>query len=154
MNVRNRFGLSMLVVAAFAFANAAWADDKKDHDKHSAHFEQCAKACADCMRECDLCARHCADLVAAGQKEHLRTLGACLDCSSFCTSAAKITARRGPMAGLICEACAKACDECGAACEKFPDDAMMAKCAKECRNCAKACREMLKHIGHEAHQKQ
>jgi hypothetical protein len=51
------------------------------------------------------------------------------------------------MSGTICESCAKACDICGAACEKFPDDEHMKRCAQECRECAKACREMLKHVG-------
>ncbi|MGH7137334.1 MAG: four-helix bundle copper-binding protein [Pirellulales bacterium] len=36
----------------------------------------------------------------------------------------------------------------GEACEKFPDDPHMKKCAEECRECEKACREMVKHVGH------
>ena len=48
----------------------------------------------------------------------------------------------------LCEACAKVCDDCAAACEKHPNDEHMAKCAKECRTCAKACREMIEHMKH------
>ena len=67
--------------------------------------------------------------------------------AEFCAAAAKIVSRQGPMASTICESCAKACDICGAACEKFPKDEHMTRCAKECRLCAKACRDMLKHAG-------
>jgi hypothetical protein len=100
------------------------------------------------MRECEMCARHCADLVAAGRKEHLKTLGTCADCAEFCAAAARIVSRNGPMSVTICEACAKACDTCGAACEKFASDEHMRRCAQECRECAKACRDMIQHAGH------
>ena len=123
------------------------AGDKKSHDAHAAHFDECAKACAMCMRECEKCAHHCAHLVAKGQKEHLKTLGTCMDCAGFCDTAARIVSHRGPMSGLICDACAKACDICGKACEQHPDDQHMRECAKACRDCAKACREMLQHTG-------
>jgi hypothetical protein len=53
------------------------------------------------------------------------------------------------MAVTICEACAKACDDCGIACEKHPDDKHMQECGKACRACAKACRDMIKHAGQE-----
>src|SRR5262245_52429304 len=117
-------------------------------DKHAVHFDKCAKACADCMRECEACKHHCGQLVASGQKEHLTTVRTCSDCAEFCAAAARIVSHRGPMANLICESCAKACDVCGAACERFPNDKHMQACAKECRECAQACREMLKHAGH------
>jgi hypothetical protein len=122
------------------------ADEKKAGDQHAAHFEQCAKACADCLRECESCAHHCADLVAAGKKEHLRTLGTCADCADVCAAAAKIVSRHGPLAGTICESCARACGECAAECEKTPGDEHMKRCAKVCRDCEKACRDMLEHV--------
>jgi hypothetical protein len=127
------------------------AEDKPAADKDHAHghFDQCARACADCMRECESCAHHCAHMVAEGKKAHLVTLGTCTDCGDICGVAAKIASRRGPMAVPMCEGCARACDACGTACEKFPDDDHMKRCAKSCRDCAKACREMVKHTGHE-----
>jgi hypothetical protein len=127
-------------------ATSLFAEKAKAHGKHMSHLDECAKACADCMRECESCAQHCAHLVSEGKKEHLRTLGTCADCGEFCAAAAKIVSRHGPMAGTVCEGCAKACDSCGAACEKFPDDAHMKRCAKACRDCAKACRAMLQHL--------
>jgi hypothetical protein len=101
------------------------------------------------MRECESCARHCADKIADGKREHITTLGTCSDCADYCAAAAKIVSRRGPMAAMMCESCAKACDTCATACEKMPNDEHMARCAKSCRDCAKACRDMLKHAGEE-----
>ncbi len=123
------------------------ADEKKDdnNNKNNSHFQACAKECAECMRECESCTRHCADLIVEGQKDHLITMGTCIDCADVCAAAAKIVARRGPMSAAVCESCAKACDTCGAACEKFSDDEQMKRSAQECRNCAKVCREMLNH---------
>jgi hypothetical protein len=114
---------------------------------HHQAFEQCAKACNDCQRICDMCATHCAELVAEGRKEHLKTLQTCRDCATFCSSAAEIVARMGPFSDLICQACAEACARCGKACEQFAQDKMMKQCAEECRRCERACREMLKHTG-------
>jgi hypothetical protein len=147
----NLLGIAGLLTAALLLAAAPpGADEKRapdDKHPHAAAFLDCAKACSDCQRECDSCALHCADLVAAGKKDHLRTLGTCADCANFCATAAQIVARQGPLSATICEACAKACDVCGSACEKFADDEHMKRCAQECRRCEKACREMLKHTG-------
>jgi hypothetical protein len=139
-------GAMGMVLAGLVFAaTCAPGEDPKRNaaDSHAVHFNACAKACGDCARECESCARHCADLIVEGRKEHMVTLGDCADCAEFCTAAAKIVSRRGPMSAAICESCAKACDVCGAACEKFPSDEHMKRCAQECRTCAKACRDML-----------
>ena len=140
-NVIGMFATGFLVLGSCSLA----AEVRKAEDKHAAHFDPCAKACADCMRACESCAHHCAEMLAAGKKEHAQTLGTCADCADICAAAAKIVSRHGTMSVTVCESCAKACDVCGAACEKFPDDKHMAMCAKECRDCAKACREMLTH---------
>jgi Domain of Unknown Function (DUF326) len=124
------------------------AAGKKDDSHHSELFDKCAKACTDCMRECESCAHHCAHLVSEGKKDHLKTLGTCIDCSDFCATAARIVARHGGMAVLSCESCAKACDTCAKACEEHPTDEHMARCAKACRDCARACREMVQHAAH------
>jgi hypothetical protein len=123
------------------------ADDKKGpHDGHGA-FDACARACADCTLQCESCFHHCAHLVVAGNKEHARTAGLCSDCGDVCALAARVTARQGPLAGTVCEACAKSCDTCAEACEKMPSDKHMAACAKSCRDCARACRDMVKAVG-------
>jgi hypothetical protein len=140
MKRRKVVGIVGLVAAGMlALAGMPRAADEQKVDN--------PQACADCMRECDMCARHCVELAASGKREHTHTLGTCADCASFCAMAAQVVARQGPLAGTACEGCAKACAACGAACEKFPDDEHMKRCAEECRRCEKACREMLQHTG-------
>ena len=124
--------------------NRALADEP--HAKHAEHFDRCAKACAECLQECDSCYHHCAGLVAEGHKDHARTMNLCVDCGEICSASARLAARQSVLAAIICEACAKACDECAAACGKFPNDKHMAKCATACRDCAAACRDMIKSI--------
>jgi hypothetical protein len=143
----NFLGLLAVLVMAFLAGAGLPADQPKATGHHDAHTDHCARACADCMRECESCLRHCADMVAAGKKDHFITMGTCADCADFCAAAAKIVSRRGPMAMLICESCAKACDTCGAACAKQSADEHMQRCAKACKDCAQACREMIKHGG-------
>lgn len=137
-----RAAVLALAVVLTALVTPTWA---YDHE-HDEHFDRCAKACADCQRMCDSCYRHCADLVAGGNKDHARSMNLCLDCGEVCSTAAKLSARKSTLAGPTCEACARVCDVCAEECEKFKDDKHMTACARECRACAKECRAMLKHI--------
>lgn len=137
-------GLSLGAAAALSGASKASAADAH-HAMPTAAHETCAKACSDCQRMCDSCATHCAHQLHAGKQEHIETLMTCRDCADFCAAASQIVARGGPFAKEICTGCAEACAKCGAACEKFAEDAHMKKCAEECRKCEKACRDMLAH---------
>ncbi len=138
--------VATILALTLAQGPARAAEDHKDH--MGGVFDKCAKACATCMLHCESCFRHCATLVASGNKAHVPTMGTCRDCADLCGVAAKLAARKGPFSVLTCEACAKACDECGKKCEAFKDDKHMLACAKACRDCAAACREMIKHAGH------
>jgi hypothetical protein len=150
MRTAKFFSLGLVALAIFGlmlFAQQGQTQEKAvDHMKLDAIMQECAQACSDCQRACDLCATHCAQMLHEGKKEHLFTLATCRDCATVCAAAAQIVARGGPFAALICEACAKACDQCATACEAFPDDEHMKACAEECRRCEQACQEMLKHI--------
>jgi hypothetical protein len=147
--------LAVLVTVGLVLGGRSLAQQEKGaaggahhHDEHATAFDKCARACTTCMRECESCANHCAHLVAAGKKQHLHTLGTCADCAEFCGAAARIVSHRGPMAGLICDSCAKACKDCERACEQTgAGDEHMQRCAKACRACADACREMIQHLG-------
>ena len=147
------FGLAALVAALAVLTagmNRVAADDKeKDHEHHAGKHDKCAKACSACQQGCASCFDHCVKLVAKGNKDHAVTVRTCADCGQVCALAATLTAGNSPMAVPVCEACAKCCDNCAAACEKFKDDKHMAMCAKMCRDCAKECREMVKHAGHD-----
>jgi len=114
--------------------------------EHGEHLSKCAKTCADCQLECDMCFKHCLKLVADGKKEHEKTAQLCVDCAECCKTCATLCARNSPLAGPMLECCEKCCKECASACEKHSDDKHMAACAKACRACAKDCAEMLKHL--------
>ena len=66
-------GLASLNVGATAFAAEA--------PEHESHFKTCAKACADCQTHCDSCFHHCAELVVKGEKDHAKSMHACVDCA-------------------------------------------------------------------------
>jgi hypothetical protein len=106
-------------------------------------YAHCTKACADCHAACSACATHCAGMIKSGDKTHVKSKQLAEDCGDICATAAKLTARKGPMTAAICDACAKACDACGAECAKYPDMKPMQDCVKSCKVCAKACRDMI-----------
>jgi hypothetical protein len=114
------------------------------HHHATPEMEACLKACAHCAKECESCFAHCVGMVAEGKKEHVATLRSCNDCGDMCAMSGKLIARDGAFMNQMCEACAKACDGCGAECAKFPHDEHMARCAQACKDCAAACREMVK----------
>ena len=118
------------------------------HDDADAHFDACAKVCADCQVACEKNFHHCTKSVEGGKKEHAKAMRLSVDCAEFCTLSAKLTARHSDLAAPACEACAKAATACAAECEKFPDVPQMKACAEACKKCAASCREMVKMAGH------
>jgi hypothetical protein len=141
--------MSAAALLAFQATGQAQARIKTGGAKPEGHHDMghaCAAACGVCQQSCDSCATYCAELLAAGEKDHLNTLRTCQDCASICTAAAQIVSRGGPFADLICSGCAEACARCAKACEKWPRDEYMKHCAEECRRCEKECREMLKQV--------
>ena len=132
-------------------ALAAPAPVAKAPDAHHMMYSSCAKTCADCMVECGMTAHHCSELVAAGKADHLKPMQLAAACAEFCSLAAKQTACHSELAPAACEACAKACDMCGAACAKFTDMPEMKVCVESCKKCAASCREMAKMGGHDKH---
>lgn len=145
---RRQFIHAVLPIVALAAASSCFGQQQRGENAALSHgiptssFRECAKANADCQRECDSCALHCAEMLARGHQDHYTTLRACLDCADLCSAAAKIMSRSGPFSAEICDACAEACRRCGDACKQHPDDPRMKDCAEHCQHCEKSCREM------------
>lgn len=135
-----------LVILTLAHNGIPAATGKETAEDHVKAFADCAKACTDCSNSCAVCYHHCVELVSAGEKAHAKTLVLCDDCSEICSTAGKLTSRHSPFTAAICETCAKSCDECRAACEKYPDDKHMRGCAQACKECAASCRAMIEHL--------
>jgi hypothetical protein len=109
-------------------------------------YTRCAHACAACNVTCVRCARHCAGMVASGMKEHTKSLHLSQDCADLCGAAARICARRGPMARAACQACVQSCKACGMECGKYPQMKPMRDCARACAACATVCQRMVDSI--------
>jgi len=140
-------GAIAFAAAGSAGANLLAAEAPKKAKPHSqAHGSACCNDCSACAVECAACAGHCTAKLVEGETSHAATAALCNDCSDLCSICAKIGARGGPLAALVCGACAQACDQCADACEKFEDDEHTTACAKRCRDCADACREMTKQL--------
>ena len=88
--------LTLAIVGVDASANQAQAADTKADPK----MQECAKACSDCQRVCDLCATHCANLLADGKKEHLSCLMHCRDCATCCAACSQVCASGGPLSAV------------------------------------------------------
>ncbi len=146
--MKNRmFGLMALAftltfVGVDAFSQRAQAAEMMGDPK----LQECAKVCSDCQRMCNLCATHCAHLLAEGKQEHLKTLMLCRDCAICCAACSQVCASEGPLSAVMADCCAKCCDRCAKACEAFPDDKHMQACAKECRKCEKVCKDVAKSM--------
>lgn len=96
--------------------------------------------CLACARSCNETIVHCLEL--GGEHANPTHISALLDCAQICETAAAFMARGSQLHPNVCAACADACDRCAAECERFPDDAAMAECARICRQTAKSCRAM------------
>ena len=118
------------------------AQEKPAHYKLTAEQEECVKTAASCALQCEICQRHCSNLVAAGESKHANTMRLCQDCAEFCSLTARMVARRGPTWQLTVDTCAKICDACAKRCLEFDDDHMK-RCGKSCQGCAKSSRALL-----------
>src|SRR5215813_6997709 len=99
---------------------------------HSEHFDKCSRICGACAVECHRCAQHCSKLTAGGKKEFDELRHLCAACGDMCYLCSRQSAweRPGAVTSVLCDASAKLCEMCAAACAKYPDDKQLAGCAK------------------------
>ena len=132
--------LTLSILAANTTGSAQ--ETKPVVHKLTAEQEDCVKTAASCALQCEICQRHCSNLLAAGETKHANTMRLCQDCAEFCSLSARLVARRGPTWQLSIDTCAKICDACAKRCQEFNDDHMK-RCGKSCQDCAKSCRALL-----------
>lgn len=117
--------------------SVARADHEHPHDEHIKTIGECAKFCNEA-------AHHCLEQLSKGgphAEHHARSHELTMDCQAFCTLTAALMARSSPLASYAHQACADACRDCAAECEKGQGE-IMTECAKACRECEKTCRQM------------
>lgn len=150
--------LGMVGAGAIGLTAMSARADEKVCDESCCELDKvhadCLKACSDCAKACDQTFHHCFMQVAAGKKEHAKSLHLASDCAGFCTLSASMIAKHSPLMAHSCNACAEACKATAAECEKFHDDTMRAA-VKSLRECERACRtmsaSMATHAGHAGH---
>ena len=106
----------------------------------SPELDRCIRDCLDCARSCYETITHCLEL--GGDHARRAHINALLDCAGACETTAAFMARGSELHQRLCAVCADACERCAAECERFPDDQMMAECARICRQTAESCRKM------------
>ena len=116
-----------------------------DHDA----LLECLRACHDCAASCTVCADAC--LAEDMVKELVRCIRLNLDCADVCEITGRVLARQTePDTSLLraqLEACARACEVCGAECARHADMHEHCRvCAESCRRCAEACHRLLQTL--------
>ncbi len=118
-----------------------------DHEVHHDEVqESCLKNCQACKRQCDQAFHHCLGKLAKGEKGYAKASQLVADCAAFCDLSATLIARRSPLMLHACAACAVACQDCGAECDKF-NDPELKDCPMSCHDCEATCRLMVKSLG-------
>ncbi len=117
-----------------------------DHEGHEGHDDKahadCLKACGDCAIVCDKTFAHCYTEVAAGKKEHAKSLRLVSDCAGFCSLSACMIAKKSPLMVYSCMSCAEACKDTAAEVGKF-DSPEMQMAVKTLKACEASCRAMV-----------
>lgn len=135
MDRRSAITLLGATVALAGSASSAAAQTAKSEDPHA----ECLENCNDCR---DKCERTFNWTLRNGKPEHLKLSQLLVDCSEFCALSATLISRRSALMDIAALACADACKECLAECERFSDSEIIL-CAQSCRECEKSCREMV-----------
>ena len=99
------------------------------------HTQQLINILADCVANCEACAKDC---VSQGNADLAGCIALCLDCATLCQACIPLLARGSQFSPELCRACADACEQCAQECERTG----MTECAEACRKAAKACRQI------------
>lgn len=145
-------GAGAAALAAHAAATAAAqqpAATARDPHAPEAHLDTLAR----CVKACNAAAAHCFQALTSGSggdaKSHATLYAVATDCQAFCVLTGTLMARNSTLVQPAHVACAEACAQCAALCEKHEQmGAVIKECAAACRACETACREMAAHHGH------
>jgi hypothetical protein len=92
-----------------------------------------------CAAACDECANAC--LREGDVARMVNCVRLCLQSADLCRTTAAQLARHGSVARELAVLCAKACEACGAECDRHEDE-HCERCAVECHRCAMECRRV------------
>lgn len=138
--------------AGLAVGGSARAEDGDKHEKHDEakwkeHHEH-VKVIGECALICNVTSAHCLRELAKEEckdrEQVAKTARAADDCGGFCAQTIILMTRHSPMSAYAHAACADACRDCAAECDKSSHE-LIKKCAEHCRECERVCRE---HVAH------
>ncbi len=132
--------------AGLVVGGSARADDdkdKKDDPKWREHHEH-VRIIGECALICNVVGAHSLKELAKEEckdREQVAKIAcAADDCACFCSQTILLMTRHSPMAAYAHKACADACRDCAAECDKSTNE-LVKKCAEHCRECERLCRE-------------
>ena len=138
-------GIATGVLATqFLGINTANAADKKTESKSSG--AKLEVALAHCMQTGYACVAHCMDELANGNKDMAECNKTVHDMLASCEAMLKLSSYKSDLAKSMATLCAKACDNCAAACKKHSDHwahgmhLACKECYEACLECSKLCK--------------
>jgi hypothetical protein len=149
MNRREMIGALGLGAAALTLTDRE-ARGYQDHEhEHAQGHNEHIRIMGECAMLCNEAAHHCLQHLGAGKGDlqHLaRAHELTMDCQSFCVLTAELMSRSSPLTVYAHQACADACRDCAAVCDKADEEhKILHACAAKCRECETACRAMIAH---------
>lgn len=106
-------------------------------DHLSDEQRECIEICTEATEVCEWCADEC-----LGDEEMEQCARLCRDVADLTSLHARFMARDSNYSPILAEACAGACEECAAECERH-DAHHCQVCAEVLRECAESCRNMM-----------
>lgn len=110
---------------------------------------RCIQECGDCAQSCSICADACLG------EQNVQMLIRCIrlnqDCADVCEATGRLLSRQTGVEWSLLrsqlQACAIACQVCGAECERHAQHHEHCRvCAESCRRCEEACKQLLSVI--------
>jgi len=113
------------------------------HDAPPAHLALINSA-FDCMKKGEICANHCIDLIADGDKAMKGCLRAVSTMLPACAALARLGALDATRLKEFAKVCADICLDCQAECKKHAEHHIECKeCGDACGVCADECKKLM-----------
>jgi Cys-rich four helix bundle protein (predicted Tat secretion target) len=106
----------------------------------------------DCLKKGKVCAKHCEDLISAGDARFQKCLFTVQQMSVMCEATGKLAGLKSPLMSQILDSCIASLETCRDACLEHKDHFVHGMhleckaCAEACVACLDACRSLKKSL--------
>jgi len=142
-------GTGMLALSAFAVAERASAQESTPQEMshmhhHGGHYTALADAAGACVSKGQVCANHCLDLMASGDKDLAACAKSVSQMLSLCNALQGLANQDAHYLPALAKVTMDACNDCEKECKKHADKHAPCKaCMESCRTCADECSRAL-----------